>query len=216
MPFMYHYANRPGLSTQRSRQVIAEFFNTSTNGLPGNDGQFAFLLYLALFSLTYSQILVPTLTFCSGKTQFWLDFRCDGKLCCFLSCWPLSFTSNWANPALFSILPRNLVLQSCLQHNDRDPIKQLQRKSWEWYGRPSFCSGNAPLSVYRLFKMESYTKCYQRVTVNGERYKSNCYLDWDVFKTGAVVELTLSSDINVSCGNGADALPPSISTGGYN
>lgn len=39
MPFMYHYANRPGLSTQRSRQTIAEFFNTSTNGLPGNDGQ---------------------------------------------------------------------------------------------------------------------------------------------------------------------------------
>lgn len=38
MPFMYHYANRPGLSTQRSRQVIAEFFNTSVNGLPGNDG----------------------------------------------------------------------------------------------------------------------------------------------------------------------------------
>ena len=38
IPFMYHYANRPGLSTQRSRQVIAEFYNTSTNGLPGNDG----------------------------------------------------------------------------------------------------------------------------------------------------------------------------------
>ncbi|CAA7263424.1 unnamed protein product [Cyclocybe aegerita] len=37
MPFMYHYANRPGLSTQRSRQVIAQFFNTSKNGLPGND-----------------------------------------------------------------------------------------------------------------------------------------------------------------------------------
>lgn len=38
IPFMYHYANRPGLSTQRSRQVIAEFYNTSINGLPGNDG----------------------------------------------------------------------------------------------------------------------------------------------------------------------------------
>ncbi|KDR66486.1 hypothetical protein GALMADRAFT_147907 [Galerina marginata CBS 339.88] len=37
MPFMYHYANRPGLSTQRSKQVIAQFFNTSSNGLPGND-----------------------------------------------------------------------------------------------------------------------------------------------------------------------------------
>jgi len=38
IPFMYHYADRPGLSTQRTRQIIAEFFNTSTNGLPGNDG----------------------------------------------------------------------------------------------------------------------------------------------------------------------------------
>lgn len=38
MPFMYHYANRPGLSTQRSRQVLAEFFNTTRHGLPGNDG----------------------------------------------------------------------------------------------------------------------------------------------------------------------------------
>ncbi len=35
---MYHYANRPGLSTQTSRQVIAQFYNTSVNGLPGNDG----------------------------------------------------------------------------------------------------------------------------------------------------------------------------------
>lgn len=36
---MYHYANKPGLSTQRARQVIAEFYNTSINGLPGNDGE---------------------------------------------------------------------------------------------------------------------------------------------------------------------------------
>lgn len=35
---MYHYANRPGLSTQKSRQIIVQSFNTSDNGLPGNDG----------------------------------------------------------------------------------------------------------------------------------------------------------------------------------
>lgn len=34
---MYHYANRPGLSTQRSRMIIAESYNTSVSGLPGND-----------------------------------------------------------------------------------------------------------------------------------------------------------------------------------
>src|SRR6266702_15433 len=38
IPFMYHYANLPGKSAQRSRQAITQFFNTSVNGLPGNDG----------------------------------------------------------------------------------------------------------------------------------------------------------------------------------
>ncbi|PCH36943.1 glycoside hydrolase family 92 protein [Wolfiporia cocos MD-104 SS10] len=37
IPFMYHYANRPGLSTQRARMVINEYFNTSVSGIPGND-----------------------------------------------------------------------------------------------------------------------------------------------------------------------------------
>ena len=38
IPFMYNYANRPGKSSQRSRQMIYQYFNTSTKGLPGNDG----------------------------------------------------------------------------------------------------------------------------------------------------------------------------------
>lgn len=37
IPFMYHYVNRPGLSTQRSRMILAESYNTTVNGLPGND-----------------------------------------------------------------------------------------------------------------------------------------------------------------------------------
>jgi hypothetical protein len=55
----------------------------------------------------------------------------------------------------------------------------------------------------------------QSVTVNDKPYKSNCYLDWDVFTSGATVELTLTEDINVSCGSGPNALPPSLSTGGF-
>lgn len=39
IPFMYHYANRPGLSTQRSREIISQSFNTTVGGLPGNDGK---------------------------------------------------------------------------------------------------------------------------------------------------------------------------------
>ncbi|KAF8832765.1 hypothetical protein HHX47_DHR1001504 [Lentinula edodes] len=37
IPFMYHYANRPGLTTKQTRQVISESYNTSVSGLPGND-----------------------------------------------------------------------------------------------------------------------------------------------------------------------------------
>lgn len=35
--FMYHYAGRPALSTQRVHTYIPAFFNASTIGLPGND-----------------------------------------------------------------------------------------------------------------------------------------------------------------------------------
>ena len=51
--------------------------------------------------------------------------------------------------------------------------------------------------------------------VDGEVYKSNCYLDWDVFERGSLVELELTDDINVSCGNGTEALPPSLVNGGF-
>jgi hypothetical protein len=55
----------------------------------------------------------------------------------------------------------------------------------------------------------------QSVTINEKPWKSNCYLDWDTFRNGSTVELELTDDIKVSCGQGADALPPSLSTGGY-
>lgn len=35
---MYHYANRPGLSAERSRETLKKSYNTSIYGLPGNDG----------------------------------------------------------------------------------------------------------------------------------------------------------------------------------
>lgn len=46
---MYHYAGRSGLSTQRSRQVISEFYNTSEGGLPGNDDSGAMGAYATFF-----------------------------------------------------------------------------------------------------------------------------------------------------------------------
>ena len=51
---MYHYADRPGLSTERSRQAIAQDYNTTIYGLPGNDGEL-----ISRFLITYS---MPSLT----------------------------------------------------------------------------------------------------------------------------------------------------------
>jgi len=49
------------------------------------------------------------------------------------------------------------------------------------------------------------------VTVDGRPWKSNCFIEWDVFVRGATVELELTEDPNVRCG----VLPPSLSTGGF-
>jgi len=35
--FLYHYAGRPALSTERIHRYIPSYFNDSTTGLPGND-----------------------------------------------------------------------------------------------------------------------------------------------------------------------------------
>ncbi|KAJ3571669.1 hypothetical protein NP233_g3599 [Leucocoprinus birnbaumii] len=160
MPFMYHYANKPGLSTQRARQVIAKYFNTSTGGLPGNDDSGAMGSYAAF----YLAGLYPV----PATEQFLLSS-------------PYFKTISFTNPlykTTTTITANNFA------------------------GNPADGVGG------QVF--------IQSVTVNGQPYKSNCYLDWDVFKTGANVTLTLTSDINVSCGSGTSALPPSISTGGFN
>ncbi|KIJ55604.1 glycoside hydrolase family 92 protein [Sphaerobolus stellatus SS14] len=54
IPFMYHYADRPGLSTMRSRRIITSDFNTTRGGLPGNDGamgSYAFFYLAGLYPL---------------------------------------------------------------------------------------------------------------------------------------------------------------------
>ena len=56
----------------------------------------------------------------------------------------------------------------------------------------------------------------QSVKIDGQPWKSNCYIEWDAFTKGSLIELQLTDDINVTCGKGKDALPPSLSTGGYN
>ncbi|KAF5372699.1 hypothetical protein D9615_009852 [Tricholomella constricta] len=161
MPYMYHYANRPGLSTQRARQTIAQFFNTSTNGLPGNDDSGAMGSYAA-FYLTGLYPLPATRQFLLSSPYF-----------------P---QISFFNPVF----------------NSTTTIRSINFK-----GNPADGTGG------RVF--------VKSVKVDGKPYKSHCYLDWDVFTTGALVELTLTEDIGVQCGaEGMDgALPPSLSTGGY-
>ncbi|KAK7027970.1 hypothetical protein VNI00_015053 [Paramarasmius palmivorus] len=160
MPFMYHYANQPGLSTQRSRQVIAQDFNTTINGLPGNDDSGAMGSYVVFYLLG----LYPL----PGTTQFLLS-------------------SPYFREVSFSIPVLNTTTTI---------------KANGFQGNPEDGTGG--------------TVFVKSVTVNGQAYKSNCFLDWDVFMNGSLVELELTDDIDVTCGEGPQALPPSLSTGGYN
>ncbi|KAI0703899.1 glycoside hydrolase family 92 protein [Cerioporus squamosus] len=159
IPFMYHYANKPGLSTQRSRQVIAEFYNTSINGLPGNDDSGAMGSYVA-FYLAGLYPLPATKQFLLSSPYFpQISFR---------------------NPAL----------------NTTTTIRANGFK-----GNPADGTGG------HVF--------VKNVTIDGKPWKSNCFIEWDAFTNGSLIELQLTDDIGVSCGAGADALPPSLSTGGY-
>jgi putative alpha-1,2-mannosidase len=49
--FLYHYAGRPALSTQRAHTYIPSFFNASTIGLPGNDDSGAMASFTAFCML---------------------------------------------------------------------------------------------------------------------------------------------------------------------
>ncbi|EJD01967.1 glycoside hydrolase family 92 protein [Fomitiporia mediterranea MF3/22] len=159
IPFMYHYANRPGLSTQRSRQVIASDFNTSVNGLPGNDDSGA----MASYVFFYLAGLYPI----PATRQYLLSS-------------PYFPQVSFFNPLFNST---TTIIANGFRGNPSDGT-----------------GGNVFV---------------ESVKVNGERYKSNCYLDFDVFENGSTIELQLSSNINNTCGNGPNALPPSLSTGGF-
>ncbi|KAI0365413.1 glycoside hydrolase family 92 protein [Pilatotrama ljubarskyi] len=159
IPFMYHYANRPGLSTQRSRQVIAEFYNTSVNGLPGNDDSGAMGSYVAF----YLAGLYPL----PATRQFLLSS-------------PFFREISFKNPVL----------------NTTTTIR-----SSGFRGNPKSGTGG------HVF--------VQSVKIDGKPWKSNCFIDWDAFTSGSLIELQLTDNINIPCGARPDALPPSLSTGGY-
>ncbi|THU97168.1 glycoside hydrolase family 92 protein [Dendrothele bispora CBS 962.96] len=166
IPFMYHYADKPGMSTQRSRMVIETSFNTSVNGLPGNDdsgamGSYVFFYLAGLYPLPATkQILLSS---------------------------PYFPSISFYNPLL----------------NTTTTIK-----SNNFTGNPSLLSDSTGLTTGNIL--------VKNVTIDGIPYKSNCYLEWDdVFSKSTTVVLELTDDINVNCGSDENALPPSLSTGGY-
>ncbi|KAI5894878.1 uncharacterized protein SCHCODRAFT_02495315 [Schizophyllum commune H4-8] len=154
IPFMYHYANQPAKSTKRAREVIAQSFNTSLNGLPGNDDAGAMGSYVVFYML---------------------------------GLYPL--------PATKQVLLSSPYFPEVTIYNPLYGTNTTIR-STNW--------------------AENGTVYVKSVTVNGESYKSNCYLDWEVFVNGSTIELELTDDLDGTCGDGPDALPPSLSTGGYN
>lgn len=159
IPFMYHYANRPGLSTQRSRMILAESYNTTVSGLPGNDDSGA----MASYAVFYLMGMYPL----PATRQFLLASPYFPKV-------------TYYNP-LFN------TTTTIIANNFR--------------GNPQNGVGG--------------TVFVKSVTIDGQPWHSNCYLDWDVFVSGSTVELELTSDIDTTCGEGPDGLPPSLSTGGY-
>ncbi|CAL1712506.1 unnamed protein product [Somion occarium] len=159
IPFMYHYANRPGLSTQTSRQVIAQFYNTSTNGLPGNDDSGAMGSYVAF----YLAGLYPL----PATRQFLLSS-------------PYFPEISFFNPIFGT-------------------TTTIRAKNFN--GNPKDGTGG--------------TVFVRSVKIDGELWKSNCFIEWDAFIHGSTIDLELTDDINMTCGEGADSLPPSLSTGGY-
>ncbi|CAE6514933.1 unnamed protein product, partial [Rhizoctonia solani] len=70
---------------------------------------------------------------------------------------------------------------------------------------------NTTTTIHAINFQEQGAVYVQNVTINGEPWKSRCWLDWSVFEQGGVVDLVLGKDDGLACGE----LPASLSTGGY-
>jgi hypothetical protein len=118
-------------------------------------------------------------------------------------------------PSRFTLFLEGLVLQPGLQYHHHHHLPDLQRTPCAWQGRNRLRQGLLRLDCVFSNHVLNESELLQSVTIDGQPWHSNCYLDWDVFVKGSTIELELTSDINNTCGEGADALPPSLSTGGY-
>ncbi|KAH9835013.1 glycoside hydrolase family 92 protein [Rhodofomes roseus] len=156
IPFMYNYANAPGMTTVRAREVITDHFNLSVSGIPGNDGAMG----------TWASFLLLGLYPVPATRQYLLSSPWFPKV-------------SFYNPVFNST---TTIIANGFEGNPTNGTGQI---------------------------------FVQNVTINGEIWNSTCYLDWSAFEAGATIELQLTDDANVTCGDGPQALPPSLSTGGF-
>ena len=109
MPFMYHYANRPGLSTERSRETIAKSFTTRADGLPGNDG--------TCTSLSLNAI---TLTYNRSDKQSNPDSDAMASFIVVPHVWPLPAVSHARVLHFVAVLPDGADLEPIIRDYDYD------------------------------------------------------------------------------------------------
>jgi hypothetical protein len=108
IPYMYHYANRPDKSTQRSRQTIGKFFNTTVQGLPGNDGKYLINRSPCIF--LFARLLRQ---------------RRHGQLRGLPPRRIVPRASNTTISALLAVLSEGVVLQPAVQHEYNYPHEEL-------------------------------------------------------------------------------------------
>jgi hypothetical protein len=132
--------------------------------------------------------------------------------------WAASWSSTWPDCTLFqqqntssSPLPSFRAFRSTTRYSR--PKRRYARRTFRQRRYSSRCVRRES----RRGEWTTLTNCTcvpayaQSVTVDGIPWKSNCFIEWDVFVRGATVELELTADPNVPCG----VLPPSLSTGGF-
>ncbi|KAH9919561.1 glycoside hydrolase family 92 protein [Fomitopsis serialis] len=156
IPFMYNYANAPGMTTIQARQVVNGNFNLSVSGIPGNDGAMG----------TWATFLLLGLYPVPATRQYLLSSPWFSKV-------------SFFNPVFNTT---TTIIANGFEGNPTDGTGQI---------------------------------FVENVTINGEPWNSTCYIDWSAFETGATIELQLTDNANVTCGDGPQALPPSLSTGGF-
>ncbi|KAJ7472327.1 glycosyl hydrolase family 92-domain-containing protein [Mycena galericulata] len=166
MPWAYHYANRPDLSSLRVRNVVYTDFSTGIGGIPGNDD--------------------------SGAMAALLTFHILGM-------YPVAASKQLliGSPLLSAFTLRNDFLGTST--------------SFTVTGFDKAGLGASPPAGAAVY--------VKSITINGRPSPSLCWIDFDDAVGGGRIEIEVYGDAAAAaaagCGVGPNALPDSLSTGGF-